>query len=171
MNHNQDTPVEQIKSSSSKFGVKYDNQFVVLDDAKHVIGVDAGDRSNLIFENIENQKADKVGGSQSSQNYISTLVYDKDTGSLYTGDDNGHLHQYKIDKASKSCQRVKKYGDLGIGEITSSHRFLQFVFFGGDQSKIKVLDLSTDELLPGWLQTSPRFIYSLQVCVKRPNEI
>ena len=102
MNHNQETPVEPIKSSSSKFGVMYENQFVVLDDAKHVIGVDARDGSNLIFENLQNQKADKFRWSQSSYNYISTLVYDKDTGFLYVGYKDGHLHQYKIDKASKS---------------------------------------------------------------------
>ena len=171
MNHNQETAVVPLKSSSNRFGVDYENNFVVMDDAKHVIGLDARDAKNLILENVESGKADKFGWSQSYHKYISTLVYDKDTGSLYTGDDNGHLHQYKIDKASKSCQRVKNYGDLRIGRIMSSHRFLHFVFFGGDIGRIKVLDLSTGELLPGWLQTSPRFIYSLHVCVKSHKEI
>ena len=171
MDHDQKTPVEPIKSSSSQFAVEYDNQFVVMDDAKHVIGVDGSNGIKIILENVENVKADKFCGSESSYNYISTMVYDKDTGSLYTGDVNGHLKKYKIDKVSKSFQRVKKYGDIGIGVITSSHRFLQFVFFGGSKFRIKVLDLQTSELLPGWLQTSIDLINSLQVCVKRPKEI
>ena len=170
MNHNQKSPVEHIKSSLCKFGVSYDDQFVLLDDAKHIIGVDGSDPSNLIVENIENRKADKFRGSQSFYNYISTLVYDKDTGSLYAGYKKGHLKKYKVDTASKSCQRVKDYGDIGIGEITSSHRFLDFVFFEG-KSRIKVLDLSTGELLPGCSQTSIGLINSLHVCVKSPNEI
>ena len=58
-----------------------------------------------------------------------------------------------------------------IGSVISSYRFLDFVFFGGDIGRIKVLDLSTGKLLPGWLQTSPRFIYSLHVCVKSYKEI
>ena len=55
--------------------------------------------------------------------------------------------------------------------MISSHRFLDFVFFGGIEYKIRVLDLSTGKLLPGHLETSIRVICSLQVFVKSPNEI
>ena len=47
---------------------------------------------------------------------------------------------------------------------------MQFVFFGGIR-KIRVLDLSTGELLPGHIQTSIGCILSLQVCVKSPSQI
>ena len=171
MEHNQETNIEPINASFIKFGIQFDDQFVVLDDAKHVIGVDANDARNLILENVENKKTDKFGWGRSSLNYIATLFYDDDTGSLYTGDTNGCLYKYKLDKTSKTNNKVKAYGNLGIGEIFSSHRFLQFVFFGGDQSKIRVLDLSTGELLQGHLETSIESIRSLQLCVKSPNEI
>ena len=129
MNHNQETSVKPIKTSSSEFGVNYENQFVVLEDAKHIIGIDASDARNLIIENIENGKADKFGWSKSFQNYITTLLYDGKTGYLYTGDNDGHLYKYKVYISSKSCKRLKAYGHLGIGEIISSYRFKIFAFF------------------------------------------
>ena len=137
MNHNQEKGIHPINTSSCKFGVEYENQFVVLDDVKHVIGVDPSDGSKLIMENLENGKAVKFGWNSFFYNYIKTLVYDEDTGSLYTGDRDGQLHKYKLDKTNKSCKRVKDYGNLKIDRIYSSHRFLHFVFFGGEDSKIK----------------------------------
>ena len=157
MKHNKNTSIKPINASSSKFGVELENQFVVLDDAKHVIGVDANDSRNLILENIENGKADKFRWTKTSYYYYFTsLFYDEKTGFLYTGEDDGHLLQYKVDKTRKSCKKVKNYGKLEIGCIISSHRFMHFVFFGGSNSKIKVLDLSRGELLTGHLETSIR---------------
>ena len=170
MRHNQETSIEPINTSSSKFGVFYENQFVVLDDAKHVIGVDARDGRSLIIENLKNGKADKFLLSQSFH-LFKTLVYDEKTGFLYSGGIDGHLHKYKINKASKLFQRVIDYGDLRIGLVISSHRFLDFVFFGGDRGRIRVLNLLTGELLPGSLETSIWYIYSLHVCVKSHDEI
>ena len=171
MNHNQETSIRPINASSSRFGVEYENQFFVMDDAKHVIGVDPRDARNLILENIENGKADKFGWEKNFSYLIGTLVYDKDMGSLYMGFDYDRLYKYKLDKKNKTCKRVKDFGDLGIGCISSSHRFMHFVFFGGDQGKIRILDLSTGELLPVHLETSIGWICSLQVCVKSKDEI
>ena len=44
MEHNQISPVKPIKSSTSELAVMYENNFVVLDDAKHVIGVNGRDK-------------------------------------------------------------------------------------------------------------------------------
>ena len=101
MKHNQKTSIEPINASSSRFGVQYENQFVVLDDGKHVIGMDATDLKNLIFENLKNGKADKFRLSKSSDYYNTTLLYDEDTGLLYTGGTNGRLYKYKVNKTKK----------------------------------------------------------------------
>ena len=171
MNQNQEINIKPIKSSSSKFNVIFENSLVVLDDAKHIIGFHFTEGRNLIIENVENGKAGKFGGSISAfDNLIINMFYDKNTGSLYTGNDD-YLLQYKINTTNKTCQRVKNYGKIGIGQIASSHRFLHFVFFGGDKSKIRVLNLSRGELLLGSLETSIGYICSLQVCVKSPNQI
>ena len=171
MEHDKKSPLEPIKSSSCKFAVKYENQFVVLDDAKHVIGMDARDPSKLILENIENGSNVIFRGTHLSKFYISTLVFDEDTGSLYSGDNYGHVVQYKVNTSNQTCKQVKTYQDLGIGGITSSYRFLHFVFFGGDQSKIRVLDISTGKLLSGHINTSIKKICSFEVCMKNPKQI
>ena len=161
MNQNQKTSIEPINVSSSEFGVEFENQFVVLDDAKHVIGVNGNNESNLILENLENGSTIEFKGGSYTDDFISTLVYHEKIGFLYGGNYYGYLYKYKLDTKNKTCELVKYLGNLKIGWIRSSHRFLHFVFFGGDQSKIKVLDLSTDKLLPGCLETSIKDIYSL----------
>ena len=100
----------------------------MLDDVKHVIGLDPSDPGNLIFENIEKGKADKFRWTKSSFIFYTALFYDEDTGYLYTGDFYDHVYKYKVNIASKSCERVKAYGKLGIGPISSSYRFMNFVF-------------------------------------------
>ena len=167
MEHNQDTSIKPINASSSKILVSKENQFVVLDDAKHFIGIDASDAKNLILINIENQKADKFKLCEYNYNYITNLLYDRKTGSLYTGDRRGHLCKYKINKTSKSLKKVKAYGNFGLIEITSSNRFMNFFFFGGFREKIKVLDLSTDDFLSGHLKTSIKWIRSFHVYVRK----
>ena len=97
MEHNQKTSIKPINASSSEFGQEKEKNFVVLEDGKHVIGLDANDPSKLILENLKTGKADKFEGDQSDENYITTLMYDKDKGFLYTGDDCGKLLKYKVD--------------------------------------------------------------------------
>ena len=171
MNHNKEKGIEPINVCSRKIGVTIENQFIVLDDAKHVIGIDPTDGGNVIIENVKNGKAGKFGWSASFQNYIITMVYDEDKEFLYTAVVEGRLYKYKVNTSSKTGQKIKEYGDLGIGHIGSSHRFMNFVFFGGKERKIRILDLSTGELLQGHLETSVGWTRSLQVCVKSHSEI
>ena len=143
----------------------------MLDDGKHVIGVSGRDAKKLFLENVENGSKVEFGESHLFGFYISTLIFDEDTGSLYVGDTCGELVQYKVNTANLICKIVKYYEDLGIGAIRSSHRFMHFLFFGGTMNKIRVLGMSTGKLLPGHIDTSIRNIRSLQLCVKNPKEI
>ena len=145
-----------------------ENNFVVLDDAENIIGVDEGNSSRLI---LENGSIVEFGEQNSYLHQILTLAYDKESRSLFSGDKKGHLVQYKVDTLNQTCDEVKNFGDLGIGVIISSSRFMEFVFFGGSTKKVRVLNLSTGELLPGHIETSIKEIYSLQVCVKSLEQI
>ena len=171
MENNPDTENEHINDLYIKFGIIYENQFVVLDDAKHVIGVYSQDPGKLIFRDayygflIEFEKERYINYS------ITNLVYDDKTRSLFSGNNHGRLFRHKVDAQNKTCPIVKDYGNLGIGSITSSDQFLHLVFFGGNRGKIRVFDVSTDKLLSGYIETSIRYIYSLQVCVKSHEQI
>ena len=135
MQHNQQTPVEPIKSSSSEFVILYQNHFVVLDDAKHIIGADADDLSKMILENVDNGSKVEFGGSIICFSEITSLVYNEDTRSLYSADSVGDLLKYKINTAGKTCEKVRIYLNFGKDGITSSHRFMHFVFLDGVRVK------------------------------------
>ena len=171
MEKNQETAVRPVNVSFNKFWIQLENQFIVLDDAEHVIGVDARDRSKLILENLKNGSTVRFAGRNSILFPIFTMVFDEESRSLYCGYQFGRLHQYEVDTLNQTCKKVRDFGNLGIGCIRSCQRFMQFVFFAGSQSKIRILDLSTGELLPGYFKTSIKWIYSLQVSVKSANEI
>ena len=171
MLHNQESPVEPIKSSTSEFAVIHQNHFVVLNDVKHIIGIHPQLLTKMILENLENGAIVEVEAKKFCTDEITSFFYDEDTRSLYIGDSYGDLQKYKINTTSKTCEEVRNYFNIGIGEISSSYRFMHFVFFGGNKGKIKVLDLSTDKLLPGHLQTSIGYITSLQVYLKNLEEI
>lgn len=172
MEHDQKTSIQPINSSLSEFGVEYEKNFVVLNDGKHIIGIHPSDGMKLIFESVEKRKAVMFGRSDSiMKKFISTLVYEKDTESLYIGNNDGQLSQYKVFFKNQTFQLVKDYGNLGIDDITSSYQFRHFVFFGGYNNKIRVLDMSTGRLLPGFLKTSIQWIRSLQVCEKNTEQI
>lgn len=167
MEQNKESSIPPIDTSSKKFGVEYENNFLVLDDAEHVIGVDAKNPKNLILENLSTGEKVKFGGDVDC---ITTLIYDKNTETLLVGDKDGYVIQYKVDLQNPTCEDIKFF-DLEIGEIFSSCKFMDYVFFGGDRSKIKVLNLSTGELLPGQIDTTIDDIYSLQICVVNETKI
>ena len=171
MEHYQETPVEPIKSSTSEFGVENQNHFVVLDDSKHIIGLDADDLTKMILEDVDKGSKVEFGLSTSTHDLITSLLYDEDAGSLYIGNGDGHLRKYKLDIANQICKEVKDFGKLGIRAITSSHRFLHFVFFGGSDGKIRVLDLLRGKLLRECFMTSIKSIISLQVSVESAQKI
>ena len=143
----------------------------MLDDAKHVIGVDARDGSKMILENIENGSIFEFQGNFTTGYFITIPFYDEETGFLYCGEIEGELQKLKFDNEKKTCKLVKNYGDLEIGRNTSYYRFLDNVFFGGNEGKIKVLDLSTAEFFPDYLYTSIGWIISLQICRKSLDKI
>lgn len=73
--------------------------------------------------------------------------------------------QYHLDLENQKFSKTKDYGDLKIGRIYSSFEYLGLVFFGGRDSRLRVLDLSKKKLIQGHLSTAIEYILSLQVCV------
>ena len=127
-----------------------ENQFVVSENGRHLIGADGTDSTRVCVE-------DTTTGSKFSfgkhQNFIETLIFDNDSGTLLAGDYHGHLVLYDLDLVNKTFRQVRDFGDLEIGFVCSSFRHKGYVFFGGHKNKLKVLDLPGKEMLPGYLET------------------
>ena len=72
----------------------------MLDDSKHIIGVDADDLSKMILENIDNGSKIKFGGNIICFSEITSLIYNEDTRSLYSADSVGDNAAYgQVDPA------------------------------------------------------------------------
>lgn len=95
---------------------------------------------------------------------ISVITFNKEFQNLLVGDLGGEVIIYKIDMISCCYKKIKKIRKLNIGMICSLEKFNRFIFFGGDQQKIRILDLSTGKLFPGFRETAINQICSLQVC-------
>lgn len=149
-------------TSSSEFGVKFENNLVFSEDGKHLIRVDGTDFTQVCVEDITTE-SNFIFGDHSD--VISTLIFDQDSGTLLAGDYQGHLIQYDLDLENQISRQVRDFGELGIETVLSSFRFMGFVFFGGSRSKFRVLDLPSKEMLPGHIETGVEYILSLQISV------
>ena len=150
------------RESKCQFGVSYENNFVLSDDGKYVIGPDASDVRRILVEDLSTGASFGIGENQSD---IETLFFDQDPRTLLSGDRSGHLVEYDLDLQKMDGRTTKKHGDLRIGWIDSSFGSMGLVFFGGSHYNVQVYDLARKKMLPGSIETAIQFIRSLQVCV------
>ena len=160
--------VSSFYTSSSQFGAFYENNFVLSEDGRHLIGVDGTDCTRLLVEDLETGAGFHFGKHADT---VYTLVFDPDSGTLLAGDLKGRLIQYRLDLQDNQAEQTKDHGNLGIGLIYSSAKLKGLVFFGGNQHAFRVLDLSTGEMVPGQMRFCVQEIRSLQVCVLEKSRI
>ena len=153
--------VSPDRESKSQFGVILENNFVLSDDGRHVIGPDASDMRRILVEDLSTGASFRFGENLGR---ISTLFFDQDSRTLLAGDFDGHLVEYDLDLQKMEGRTTKKHGDLEMGSIYSSFGSMGLVFFGG-QYNVRVYDLASKKMLPGSIETAIHYIYSLRVCV------
>ena len=154
--------VSPDRESKCLFGVLYENNFVLSDDGRHVIGPDASDTRRILVEDLSTGASFGFGENQGD---IHTLFFDQDSRTLLAGDADGHLVEYDLDLQKMEGRTTKRHGDLGIRVIYSSFGSMGLVFFGGSEYKVRVYDLARKKMLPGSIYTAIESIHSLQVCV------
>lgn len=156
-----DEELEFIYQTKNKFYAYHKNSFLVLPDNKTIIGLDAKTKTTLIVEDINTNKAVSFGkhGSQ-----ILTLLYDKVTESLFAGDKEGHIKQYKRGKKTESFSLLKDYGNLGIREVHSSAQVGEFAIFGGYDFLIVAINIRERRIYQEKLRSPYWSTVSLQVC-------
>ena len=145
--------------TQNEFFVSYENSFLVLPDAKTVVGADALDKYKLMIEDITQGNPTQIGTHVS---WIQTVLFDSLTQSLLVGDSSGYIKQYK--KENQSFKMAKDYGKVGVDKIYSSTQAGRFAIFGGDKYSLVVIDIFEQTFLPGLLKSPFGCTYSLQVC-------
>ena len=154
--------VDMQHQSTLKFYSGLENNFVVLPDGRTVVGPDGSNFKKLVMEDTESSRVSHIA---THANYINTLLYHADTGSLLVGDCGGHIVHYQRSETAGSFAKVKDYGHVGIGYVYSSTQMGVFGIFGGfNDSSIVVVDLSEQKLVRGKVKTAFRKLDSLRAC-------
>ena len=158
MNAPNDSVIKIRHQTQDRYWVQFDNHFLVLPDAKTLVGADATDKSKLMIDDITQGNPKQIGKHGS---WISTVLFDSLTQSLLVGDIDGHVKQYK--KVNQSFRMVKDYGDLGVGWVISSSQKGHIAIFGGDQYSLIAIDIFKKQVFDGLLKSPFKFTLSLQV--------
>ena len=170
MNAINDSSVEIHHQTQNKFYVFLENQFLVLPNAKTVVGADGLDRKKLMIENITERNPTKIGRHSDE---ILSILFDSLTQTLLVGDRSGHVKQYKKRKKSTvfgpsedpfSFTLLKDYGNVGVDQVLSSAQVGGFVIFGGDNRSLIAINISEQWLCKGKIKSPFVSIFSLQVC-------
>ena len=132
------------KVSEKKFWVDFENSFVVLDDSKTIIGVDAKSRTILMEENLWDGKYSKVIGQHGKR--INTILHLAGLNALLVGDDNNQLVQYQ-QGLREGWVVSRDYKDLGIGKVLSSTCIGNLAVLGGNNGCVRVVDVEQAEML------------------------
>ena len=139
--------------------MSYENNFLVLPDAKTVVGVNASDRKKLMIEDITLRNPRQIG---THGVLTQTVLFDSLTQSLLVGDFDGDVKQYK--KVNQSFTMVKDYGNVCVGRILSSTQVGRFVIFGGNSNSLVAIDILDQKVCAELLVSPFGLTYSLQVC-------
>lgn len=125
-----------------------------------IIAVDSENPKFLMHEDLKLKKKPRCFGAHEGK--INTLAVTSDRQSLLAGDNKGVVVQYSLKGQFGNIEQ--NYGHLGIRRIFTSATFGNIIVLGGDNFKIRVLDLARkkQEDLP--VTTAVRFISSAQIC-------
>ena len=155
-----------LNETKNKFLVSNENHFLVLPDAKTVVGSNGSDPKKLIMQDITLRNSTQIGAHSNS---ILTVIFNKLTQSLLVGDFDGHVKQYKKEKESFSL--VKEYEELGAGHISLSAQAGRFAIFGGSNGSLIAIDTKNQKPVEGSVKTVYKEINSLQVCLMNNHEM
>ena len=156
-----DEQVKSVHQTKNQFFALYENSFVILPDGKTIVGVHKKTQNTVIMEDITTNKVTTVG---KHENTIYTLLYDKLTGTLFAGDYNGCIVQYRRGNSKNHFSLLKDFGDSGIKAVYSSAQVGRFAFFGGRNHWIVAIDIYERRLCKSKIRSPFYSTFSLQVC-------
>jgi hypothetical protein len=156
--------VHHVHKSKQKYYMKHENHFCLLPDGKTIIGSGGGSSFLVIAEDITRNDDNYYSQIGKHTNNICSIFYNAIQKSLFVGDENSHVIEYKQKGSYLFWGKKKDYGKLGIGRIHSSEQIRDVLIFGGSSFSIRAIDCAKNTLLPGKVQTAISNILSLQAC-------
>lgn len=158
-----------LAESKQTFSAGLEQHFLVLPDKKTVVGCDGADRKRLMMEDTRTNQVVNIG---THSNSVKSVLYFEKTKSLLVGDSDGHIVQYQRVGDSAPFERVKDFGDVGIGYVQSSTQVGDYSIFGGfDSSSLVVVNVSAGEVLKGRVKTAFKHVDSLRVCAVSDQKV
>lgn len=157
--------IQSKYQSKLKYFLHSESSFLVSPN-KNIITIKKIKGGNiLIFENMKDpNKTDIIRFFGRHHDSISTMVFSIELNSLLVGDILGTIIQYDLNEGRGNLKTTKIYKDLGIGNLYSSTCFRNLAFFGGNKSKVVIIDIQSRKVIGRSFSTAIKFIYSLQIC-------
>lgn len=168
MQHKSKSWVSAERESQGRFGVGFENNFVLSEDGHLLVAPDAMDARRLLVEDL--RRASGFGFGENGDAVL-TLFLDPPSRTLLAGDFEGRLVEYRLDLRRGRARTAQRHGDLGIGRVSSACGSRGLVFLGGQSSRVRVFDLGWKRMLAGRLETAVQDILSLRVCEVRRSGV
>jgi hypothetical protein len=153
--------IEHIHQSQRNYLVWCEDNFIILPDGKTIIGVE--NTNTLICEDITRNDSNGYVQIATHGSRIYTVFYNAVYKSIFVGELNGNVIEYKHNGSNLSWVKVTNYGNLGIGHIACIEKIGDVLVCGGYGFHLmRAIDFKNKILLPGAIKTGIKHIYSLK---------
>jgi hypothetical protein len=141
-----------------------------LDDQEILIGVENGDPSQIITEDITSNASPVPIGKHN--HYVYCFLLNEDEDKLWAGDMTSTVVEYTRVSRLKWVKH-KVYPDLGIGYVFSLCDLGDLVFAGGNNNynNIRMINSLDQKVIGDIIHTPVKYIYSLQICPLSTSEV
>ena len=157
-----ETMTMQTKSKHS-YKIYFHSNIEILEDEQTIVGISEKRWSKIIYkENIITRKG--IVEFDDHKTDINTVLVDESRNLLLSSEENegnGKVMQYNLD----SGHLMKEYDALEIGTVICSIQISNLCFFGGNDHKIRVIDLEAEDYLGDAIETSIASIYHMELCL------
>ena len=146
--------------SQIEFYVNYENSFAVFPDESTVAAIQLQNRRVVLQKNLSNSSA--FHRVCEHKNFIFTVILNRQANALLVGDRFGRVAQYDLRRGRSMFKTVKDYGDLEIGLVSSGACFNHLAVLGGDNYRIRIIDVRNRRIIGAPIVTAIKYICSLK---------
>jgi hypothetical protein len=159
--------IKFLYRSQGLYWTQNPSQYVILKNAKTIIGVFCNNSSQIVTENITNYYPIKRVAEHNHR--IESFLLNEDESILWAGDFASNIVQYCI--GPLNCwKKVITYSELGIRSIMSLACLGNLLFAGGNEGIICIIN-TADKVVVKHIDTAIRYLTTFNFCFLSPSEI